>query len=82
MRRKPTGTLSGRLIIYFLIVMLVPFILFVSYTLINYDRGIENATRAQAESALEADALAGAIEGLADAQVREDIGRFLHEQAF
>ena len=56
MRKNPTATLSGRLIIYFLIVMLVPFILFVSYTLINYDRGIENATRAQAESALEADA--------------------------
>ena len=32
--------------------------------------------------ALEADALAGAIEGLPDAQVREDIAHFLHEQAF
>ena len=56
MRRKPTGTLSGRLIIYFLIVMLVPFILVVSYTVLNYSRGIEGALRGQAETALEADA--------------------------
>ena len=56
MRRKPTGTLSGRLIIYFLIVMLVPFILVVSYTALNYSRGIEGAVRGQAETALEADA--------------------------
>ena len=56
MRRKPTGTLSGRLIIYFLIVMLVPFILVVSYTALNYSRGIEGAVRGQAETALETDA--------------------------
>ena len=56
MRKRPLTTLSGRLIIYFLVVMLVPFLLFVSYTLMNYNRGIENATTAQAESALEADA--------------------------
>ena len=56
MRRKPTETLSGRLIIYFLIVMIVPFLLFVSYTLVNYTKGIEGALRAQAENALEGDA--------------------------
>ena len=56
MRKNPATTLSGRLFIYFLIVMLVPFVLFVSYTLINYSRGIENATRAQAENALRSDA--------------------------
>ena len=56
MLRKPTGTLSGRLIIYFLIVMLVPFILVVSYTALNYSRGIEGAVRGQAETALETDA--------------------------
>ncbi len=56
MRRRPVTTLSGRLIIYFLIVMLVPFLLFVSYTIINYNRGIERAMTAQAVSALESDA--------------------------
>ena len=56
MRRKPTETLSGRLIIYFIIVMLIPFILVVSYTILNSSRGIEGAIRGQAETALEADA--------------------------
>ena len=47
------------------------------------DEGLaERLKEAFCGCALEADALAGAIEGLPDAQVREDIAHFLHEQAF
>ncbi len=62
--RRVSTTLSLRLILYFLCVMFIPFIIFVSYTFLKFNRGMEGALIAQTESALEhdADALSYIIE--------------------
>ncbi len=54
MRRHPT--LSGRLSIYFLTVMLVPFVIFISFYLISGERTLQRVLDEQAELLIETDA--------------------------
>ena len=56
MTGKTGAPLSRKLIFYFMIVMLAPFVLFVSYTLITFTEGTSGMIRAEAETALSADA--------------------------
>lgn len=53
--RKFTTSLFSRLLFYFLIVMIVPFILFLTYYFASSDITIENAIRQQAMTLLEKD---------------------------
>ena len=63
MKRK--GTLRSRLILYFLSVVMIPFILFISFYLISGDSALESMLSRQAEMLIASDAqsIGSVIEG-------------------